>query len=102
LFQSKTVFVIGAGASAEIGFPTGTALIETIKRKLTYDTGAASLSDQQIHHALLTHLLLPPLDATPIPSLSDYLQAARRITRAMPLSASIDTFTDDHQKNACI
>lgn len=34
MFESKTLFVVGAGASAEIGLPVGSALLETIADKL--------------------------------------------------------------------
>lgn len=34
MFESKTLFVVGAGASAEIDLPVGSALLETIAKKL--------------------------------------------------------------------
>lgn len=102
MFQPKTLFVMGAGASTEFNFPTGAALMNIIKEKLVYDEAKFSLSDAAIHRALLTHVNRTPPDAPVIYGLSDYVDAARQIVRAMPLSASIDTFMDDHRTDARI
>jgi hypothetical protein len=102
MFQPKTLFVIGAGSSAEFNFPTGTALMNIIKEKLVYDEAISSLADKEIHRALLTHVNRTPATAAVIYGLSDYVDAARQINRAMPLSASIDTYMDDHRSDARI
>ena len=34
MFESKTVFVLGAGASHEVGLPVGSGLAEIISKKL--------------------------------------------------------------------
>ena len=102
MFQSKTLFVMGAGASAEFNFPTGAALINIIKGKLVYDEATSSLADKEIHRALLAHVNRTPASAPVIYGLSDYVDAARQINRAMPLSASIDTYMDDHRSDARI
>jgi hypothetical protein len=102
VFQSKTLFVIGAGASAEFNFPTGTDLMNRIKGKLVYDEAISSLADKEIHRALLTHVNRTPPSAAVIYGLNDYVDAARQINRAMPLSASIDTYMDDHRSDARI
>jgi hypothetical protein len=102
VFQPKTLFVMGAGASTEFNFPTGAALMNIIKEKLVYDEAKFSLSDAAIHRALLTHVNRTLPGAPVIYGLSDYVDAARQIVRAMPLSASIDTFMDDHRTDARI
>ena len=97
LFESKTAFILGAGASAELKFPTGIALMQHIKRKLSLDRNQTFLSDQEIHSALLTHVNQTRPDSPSQYSLSDYLEAAEQISLAMPLSVSIDTYMDDHR-----
>ena len=37
MYKQNTVFVIGAGASAEFGLPVGTGLMDTIKRQCAFD-----------------------------------------------------------------
>jgi hypothetical protein len=102
VFRPKTLFGMGAGASAEFDFPTGAALMNIIKEKLVYDEAKFSLSDAAIHRALLTHVNGTPPGAPVIYGLSDYVDAARQIVRAMPLSASIDTYMDDQRSDPCI
>jgi hypothetical protein len=82
VFQPKTLFVMGAGASTEFNFPTGAALMNIIKEKLVYDEAKFSLSDAAIHRALLTHVNGTPPGAPVIYGLSDYVDAARQIVRA--------------------
>ena len=46
MFQSKTVFVLGAGASHELGLPLGSGLAKIISRKLNLrfeDTGTPKI-----------------------------------------------------------
>jgi hypothetical protein len=102
VFRPKTLFVMGAGASAEFDFPTGAALMNIIKGKLVYNEDKFSLSDEEIHRALLTHVNRTPPGASVVHGLSDYVDATRQIIRAMPLSASIDTFMDDHRTDVRI
>jgi len=47
MFKSKTLFVVGAGASQEAGLPTGTELKSIIAEKLdiTFDHGNPLLSE---------------------------------------------------------
>jgi hypothetical protein len=62
MFKSKTVFIVGAGASQEAGLPTGAQLKDAIAKKLniTYKVGIDPTSpdtgDGAIAWALVEHV----------------------------------------------
>lgn len=91
----QTVFILGAGASAEVGLPLGDQLAHQIGSLLDLrydDFGRLSGGDPQIAEALRRRAKTPQqIDA--------YVHAARRISDAMPLAASIDNFLDAHRGN---
>ena len=94
----QTVFILGAGASAEIDLPLGDKLAEQIGSLLGIrydDSGRLSGGDPQIAQALQGRAKQPQ-------QLNAYVRAARRISDAMPLAASIDNFLDAHRGNECI
>jgi hypothetical protein len=94
----KTVYVIGSGASAEAGLPTGPALKGHIAKLLDirFDKGTVQQSgDDVIMNALRS---LPRSDI----SLQAYVNEALHIADALPLALSIDNFLDAHRDNARI
>lgn len=91
MFKQKTLFVVGAGGSAEYSFPTGSKLAARISEKLDikYDdwgdkliSGDAKLWSQ-IQHTQRTEI-------------GRYQEAARLIRDGVHLSSSIDDFLDVH------
>lgn len=58
MFRAKTVFVVGAGASAELNFPVGAALLEQIAKKvyITYEYGSPKTGDSVVREALRASL----------------------------------------------
>jgi hypothetical protein len=98
MFKSKTVFVVGAGASQEADLPTGTQLKAIIAEKLNFTYPPAGIyldtltGDQQVEASLKAyqHQIRQTADFNPV------LHAARKIRNAMPLASSIDTFINDH------
>jgi hypothetical protein len=92
----KTVFVVGAGASREVGLPTGSELIDLVANKLNYEFHGPSLrSDIGDHEILDVIQQYAPDRAT----LDLYLAAARRVREGILFSNSIDTFIDVHRRN---
>ena len=92
MFEKKTVFIVGAGASAELGLPVGSQLKDTIANKLNirYDDGFSLTSgDYRIAQAIKTL-------TSNGRGQNDYYSAGRSITDAMPLSISIDNFLHTH------
>lgn len=97
MFQKNTTFVIGAGASAELGFPTGWQLTEKIAEKLGR-AGSYSLTDQRLSEAIVhfVNQSLPPgtLRADRDTAIANYFNAAAQMREAMPLAPSIDSYMD--------
>jgi hypothetical protein len=96
MFQSKTVFVLGAGASHELGLPLGSGLAKIISRKLDIrfeDTGTpkGTGGDYRLYDSLKGKFRS---EAT------QYLQAARMIRDGIHLANSIDDFLDRHASKA--
>lgn len=98
MFNSRTLFVIGAGASAEAGLPTGEALKQKIAAlvnlKLEEFSSRLSSGDRKILQALQFEARGEDGRATDI---NPYIYAGRKIHSAMPNSISIDNFLDAHQ-----
>src|SRR2546430_729177 len=100
MFKSKTVFIVGAGASQEAGLPTGAQLKDIIAEKLnlTYKLGIDPTSpdtgDRAIAWALVEHVRkIGNNDINP------YLFEAWKIRDAMPQAISIDNYIDAHNTN---
>jgi hypothetical protein len=94
--KSKTVFVLGAGASAEVGFPLGAELKSIIAKKLniTFPDGYRQQDgDYAITGALREKVRLPDGRNG---NINPYLHKAWHIKDAMPQAISIDNFLDNH------
>jgi hypothetical protein len=99
VFRSKTVFVVGAGASREAGLPTGAELKRIIASKLDikYRYGYELISgNPEIAEALREQAQQNGQD----PNL--FLHEAHKISDAMPQAISIDNFIDAHQGNVIL
>ena len=93
----RSVFVIGAGASNEVGLPLGSDLKNTIAKMVNFrydDTGITTGGDKTIVDAVLQNLVKG--------SNEEYIklsEAGRLIHDSMPLAPSIDNFIDVHSEN---
>lgn len=87
----KTVFVVGAGASDEVGLPLGNALREKVAQALACKVEHGQIT--KINAALypVYQILLTGKNQRDI---NAYLMASDRICRAMPSVISIDNFLD--------
>lgn len=98
MFRSKTVFVVGAGASCEAGLPSGNDLKQQIARILDirFDRFSNRLQsgDYRIVHALNRHT------GGQLANINPYLPKAHRIAEAMPAAISIDNYLDAHRGDA--
>lgn len=93
MIKSKTVFIIGAGASKEVGFPLGQELRGIISKKLDLrfdDWGEKPVGagDLSIFSALRQQYQN---------QINDYLHVCWQIRDGIVLSDSIDDFIDVHQ-----
>jgi hypothetical protein len=99
VFRSKTLFIVGAGASQEAGLPTGTQLTQTIAERLDIkydsfsDPHSPKTGDKAIASAIVNYAKVNNSD----PNL--LLHEARKICNAMPQAISIDNFIDAHSSN---
>jgi hypothetical protein len=95
----KTLFVIGAGASAEIGMPTGYNLKMNICDIL-------SLKEQRSVNKISTtdlfHLAFQNLTKRDMDEKEKYIEAAKIISEGLMAEISIDNFIDKHRDNPYI
>lgn len=100
MFKNKTVFVLGAGASREVGLPTGDELKSNVSGLLDirYEDGYQRISgDQVIDSALRDHI-----NRTKEASINRYLYSAWDIRDAMPMAVSIDNYIEAHAADESI
>ena len=89
----KTVYVIGAGASAEVDLPTGEKLKQSISESLNlrFDHSRLISGDYEINNAIRE---FAKDQAAPF---GEYIKACRHISEALLLTPSIDNFIDSHR-----
>ncbi len=90
--QNQTLFILGAGSSAEVGLPIGDGLVTRIAKltNLRYEHGIKLVSgDWRIAEALKRH--------APKGEFNSYRQAGCQIAEAMEYASSIDEYLDSQQ-----
>lgn len=94
MFNKKTLFVVGAGASSEVNLPTGKELKLIIADKvdMRFDYSDRISGDADIFDALRTHARGKEGGG----NVDTYLHAGWRIKDAMPQAISIDNFIDSY------
>ena len=97
MLNSKTVFILGAGASFEVGFPLGSELRKQISTKLDINFDRYSDSTHKGDLKIYSRLA-----QTYSNKLNDIANACWHIRDGIILSDSIDDFIDSHQDNECI
>jgi hypothetical protein len=98
MFKSKTVFVVGAGASEEAGLPIGKELTGEISSLLHISSrpdGSLERGDQDIREAI-RRLGAQQSDKWDTNKL---IRSGRQVSAAMGLAPSIDTFLQSHCGN---
>lgn len=97
MFKRKTVFVVGAGASAEFKLPVGSGLAKKIQSKLSFsnDTfGQVTGGDPNVWSAI-KYVTAISVDGKP--TINEYYITSNKISGAMHQAASIDNFIDAHR-----
>lgn len=91
MFEAKTVFVLGAGASKEVGLPVGTDLLGEISQLLSYEFDfGLKKGDDRIYHILNAEFDTPQTR----PVLHQHFEAAAQIVRSIKQATSIDNVID--------
>jgi len=96
MFREKTVFILGAGASAEYGLPTGSELkteISLILRAIA-EPDRAILNGPVYRAIQQAHLGDDGIVRLADAELRSYVTAAQRIRNALPQVGSIDAFIE--------
>lgn len=100
MFKKRTVFVVGAGASKEVGLPTGDQLKLQIGAKLDlrFENGYdLTVGDRKVLDAI--RLIVQDLQQRDV---NPHCQAGRTIASAMHQALSIDNFLHAHADNDLI
>ncbi len=104
MFRSKTLFILGAGSSSEVGLPIGAQLKEIIARKIDirFEFGSRQISgDRSITQAIRSYAeemsslgqYFNPKDINP------FLEKAWELRDALPIAISIDNLLDAHKED---
>lgn len=96
MFKSKTCFIIGAGASAELSLPIGKGLTADIAKLVNIKAEMGYVlkeGDPQIFQALRI------LHQEPAWKENNFLRSGPELAEAMELASSIDTFLHTHRDN---
>jgi hypothetical protein len=92
LFKENTVFVVGAGASAEYGLPVGVELANTIASLMQFEFDFGTL--QQGDNLILNVLKHKFNNDNGV--INEHIEAARRISEGITHTDSIDQYLDMH------
>jgi hypothetical protein len=89
-----TTFILGAGASVDMKFPTGAELQVEVTKRLARARGTNSFANEKIWNALQP--LLVENNQNWSVRAQQFLKAADSISRGMSVAASIDNFLHTH------
>lgn len=89
----KTLLIVGAGASNEVGLPVGSDLKSSIVDALSYHKQGGGIRDEIIDRAIVSLANREPAQ------IHQYREACGHICNAMPQAKSIDNFIDQHSGN---
>jgi len=96
MFQRRTVFVLGAGSSAEVGLPIGSELAKDIEHRLRFRF-RQPYNQVTSGDAEIARLVIQSFD--PTREANDYINGGQRISNGLPLCNSIDTFLHMHKND---
>jgi hypothetical protein len=94
MFHRRTLFVVGAGASAEVNFPVGTQLARAIARKMDVRFQLGNEFIGSGDEALYQHLMHVLRNDGP-----QWHGAAMRLKDGLPFAQSVDDFLDQHRND---
>ena len=89
MFKPNTVLIVGAGASAEVGLPIGTGLVDYIASLVTIERN--ELTGTLPQHKPFVRDLMNYAGSEKVPH---YLRAARKMINGMRSAESIDRYID--------
>jgi hypothetical protein len=99
MLRSKTTFVIGAGASREVGLPLGNELKNSISQIVDIyfsDYGRTLASGDRLFVDVLRRIIEKETGES---NINPLLPKCRHIASCMPLATSIDNYMEAHQSD---
>ncbi len=102
MFNMKTLLVLGAGASTDIGLPTGNQLRSIIANKLAFQLNAFQEDIEPGCGDLAIWSAITEYSRTKNEARDKFLSASRRIRNGVFLSTSIDDFLDSNSGDESI
>jgi hypothetical protein len=97
MLRTKTLFVIGAGASAEFGLPIGSELSEYIKLALNFESNYPKQGTKS-GSQFLWYAFEKTCTKNQV-NVQEYFAASKRICRSIPDAKSIDTYLSNDINN---
>ena len=97
MFQRKTVFVVGAGASNEVGLPVGSELAKQISSLLSFSSDWDLTRNDHVPYPELLRRHCENSRA-----LDEYIALSRQIARGLLAIDSIDKYIDTHRHESRI
>lgn len=97
MFRTPTTIVVGAGASADYGFPLGSGLRTKIANLIDIRFEHFGSSLESGDHIIVECLRELSRNAGNNGNINPFIPAARSIAAAMPLALSIDNYLDAHR-----
>lgn len=93
--EGNTVYVVGAGASFEAGLPIGSTLKADIANtlRMKFEYGSFKEGNYDLYQTFRRYTNNNNAEV------NEYLTAAQRIRKNMPLATSIDNFIDSERGN---
>lgn len=96
MFEKRTVFVVGAGASCELGLPAGDGLMAKIASTLAPNRSNWGFGDDEII-GVIAQREQRQHGQNWGGAITRYRDAAAKLARALPYARSIDTYLDSQQ-----
>ncbi|NBN76821.1 hypothetical protein GWI72_00900 [Microvirga tunisiensis] len=97
----ETVFIVGAGASAEFGFPVGSGLAENIKKTLQGTVQYTKVEAYGYRYTGIEHWLKRLSDSKKF-EVWEVERAVNLIVTGMPYTPSIDVFVNNHNEDRAV
>lgn len=96
------VLILGAGASCEVGLPSGAELKSAITTNLNFNTDGISENSGGNGKVLEAFNKIERKNKSDRINIEPYLKASRQIVNAMPQAPSIDNFINSHRDSKLI
>lgn len=97
MFRTPTTIIVGAGASADYGFPLGSGLRTKIANLINIGFGDFGSSLESGDHIIVECLREVSRQTGHNGNINTFIPPARSMAAAMPLALSIDNYLDAHK-----